>query len=228
MFTGFSGSLIGAAAALGGSAFGNYQARKNTKQANRQSFQDSVAGDMYSRLYGPSLSVQGLRKANLNPILALDKGWSAGSMSQRNTHKAESHSPDLLGAVNTALSRKIADADVQLKDAQTLETLSRVDSKSAIGRMLNDATGWASKFDKAIRPRGDDSWSAKASRAFNWVKSLLPPYRYGDVEVVYPDGSKSKNDHNGKNVKYFPSNVKYENGVKFVRGYKGLWYPQAK
>lgn len=120
---GWDDALIigGIAAAVGGTSagisswFGN---RNSKKQISR----DAALNYKYQLLMaknGLSASVEGLRKAGLNPMLAANGGINAPTMPAVKSDMSNSGHVDMAGALDTAMAVRSNESTVDLQDTQS-------------------------------------------------------------------------------------------------------------
>lgn len=152
---GFLSSAIGAAGSIAGSLLGANSAKDSANRANKLTMDLAKNGIQYR--------VQDLRKAGLNPILAVTGSGGLGSVSSSGIQAAQP--ADFSGVVNSAVSvfdaltkrqqqevakegimsqialqrNQIANsaADVKLKEAQAAQALSSISTGNAQTNLIN-------------------------------------------------------------------------------------------
>lgn len=154
-YMGILGGVIGAAGSIAGSLLGAHSAKDSANRANKLTMDLAKNGIQYR--------VQDLRKAGLNPILAVTGSGGLGSVSSSGIQAAQP--ADFSGAVNSAVSvfdaltkrqqqevakegimsqialqrNQIANsaADVKLKEAQAQQALSSISTSNAQTNLIN-------------------------------------------------------------------------------------------
>lgn len=170
------------ATAVGASttSLGSWLGNKNSK---KQISRDAALNYKYQLLMaenGPTASVNGLRKAGLNPMLAVNGGISTPTMPSVKSDMSNTGNPNAAAALDTAMSLRSTESTVDLQDTQS--DLNKAQEKLTGIRAANELAnrGLGGKFGALSRVLSEFGFDTKT------VKEILPAFQ---TNKNVPNGS---------------------------------------
>lgn len=170
-------TALSSATNLAGQVFGGYQGRKSSKRAAK--YQRWNASWAANKL--PSIQVQGLRRAGLNPILAVG-GMKPQNLAPTSAPQiAANHKADNLAAsIESISSARLKKKNEDLVSAQT--DLTKTQEIEASNRALKEAGLAASAVAQSVIDR-----STAAVYETKFGKKVLPIMRAATAAGLRPD-----------------------------------------
>lgn len=190
---GWDDALIvgGIAAALGGSSAGltSWLGNKNSKKSLKRQAALNYRYQLLMAKNGPSATVEGLRKAGLNPMLAATDGsFATPSMPSVSADAGSYSKVDMGSALDTALSIRQTDANVDLQKSQSElnDTNAKLNGIRAMNELSNGGFGndWFKVGNRLMQSFGFDK-----STAEKLVKSFRSADSANAKGVSVPNGS---------------------------------------